>query len=190
MLKKIFAILLLMLIPIVSVAVMVLPTFFTKNISRTELKKEINLPLILNSEKNIELLFFGYSGCVDICTPRLENISLLYESLDTQTKAQVGLKFLDISMSEDKMLPSRFAEYFHDDFTGIYLNKKIIRDYTKPFNVFFAPGLRDKTEFDHTAHLYIVKKSKSLKEIRFIYSAFPYDVKQIQLDIQELLNDS
>ena len=189
MLRKIFGIFLLFVVVSVSITIVIIPTFFTKNISRTSLHKEIRLKAILDSKEDIEILFFGYSGCSDICTPRLETIAKLYDTLDAQTKKRVSLKFLDISLPADKTLPQRFANYFHKDFRGVYLDNKVLREYTKVFSVYFAPSLSDKTEYDHTTNLYIVKRSKRSDEIRYIYSAYPYDFQQIKLDIKELIDE-
>ena len=76
--KKLYASLILLSIVLVSILIMIIPTFFTNGISRVVLHKEINLPLILNDEKDIALVFFGYSGCSDICTPRLYSINEIY----------------------------------------------------------------------------------------------------------------
>jgi protein SCO1/2 len=179
----------LLLIIAVSILIMVLPTLFTKNISRISSGKVIDLPLILNDEKEIKLLFFGYSGCINICTPRLQAINELYSALDEETKKRVGVEFLDISVPDDTTLPAEFAFSFNKEFKGIYLSQEILRTYTKEFKVFFSPSLIDKIEFDHTSNLYLVKKSKNKKEIRYIYNAYPYDFEQIKLDIKDLLNE-
>lgn len=178
-----------LLVLIVSILIMIMPTFFTKGISRVELNREVNLPLILNDDKEVKILFFGYSGCTDICTPRLYSIDKFYNRLDADIKKKVGVEFLDISIPRDKELPARFAEFFNPDFKGIYLSRKTLRDYTKVFDVFFSPSLIDETEYVHTSNIYLVKKDKNKKELRYIYNSYPYDFKQISLDIRGLLNE-
>ncbi|MEA3371817.1 MAG: SCO family protein [Campylobacterota bacterium] len=187
--KRLHSTSLLILVVIVSVLIMIIPTFFTKGISRTSLNKEFNLPLILNDEKDVKLVLFGYSGCSDICTPRLYSLNELFETLDKNTSSQVGIEFLDISTPHDSSLPSRFAAFFNPDFKGIYLPQTQLRDYTKAFDIYFAQSFMDKTQYDHSANIYLVKKTKNKKELRYIYSAYPYDFKQIRLDIEELLNE-
>ena len=82
-----------------------------------------------------------------------------------------------------------FLIFFNKNFKGIYLEQNVLRDYTKVFSVFFSQSLIDKTEYDHTANLYLIKKDNNKKKIRYIYNAYPYDVKQIKIDIEELLNE-
>lgn len=187
--RKLHALSLLLLVIAVSILIMIVPTFFTKGISRVALNKEFNLPLVLNDHKDVKLVFFGYSGCRDICTPRLYSIDEFYKTLDKETKKRVGVEFLDISVPYDKTLPSRFARFFNSNFKGIYLSQNTLRAYTKEFNVFFSPSLMDETEYDHTSNLYLVKRTPGKKELRYIYSAYPYDYKQISLDIKELINE-
>lgn len=174
---------------IVSVIIMIIPTFFTKGVSRIVIEKEINLPLVLNDDKNTKIVFFGYSGCTDICAPRLDSLSIFFKSLPTELKEKVGLEFLDISLPIDNTLPQRFAEHFNNDFKGIYLAQDTLREYTRAFDVYFSQSLIDQYEFDHTSHIYLVTKKNNIKKIRYIYHAFPYDYEQIKKDIKGLINE-
>lgn len=187
--KKLLPASMLVLVVAVSILVIIIPTFFTKGVSRITLNKELNLPLILNDDKDVKILFFGYSGCSDICTPRLYAIDEFYKTLDTEMQKQVGVEFLDISVPNDSELPSRFAEFFNPNFKGIYLPNDVLREYTKVFDVYFSQSLMDKTEYDHTANIYLVKRDNNKKELRYIYNSYPYDFKQINLDIRGLLNE-
>ena len=187
--KKLYASLMLSSVVFISILVMVVPTFFTKGIARVSLNKELNLPLILSDDKDIKLLFFGYSGCSDICTPRLHSLDNFYKTLDKTLKNKIGVEFLDISTPYDKTLPARFAHFFNSEFKGLYLSANVLREYTRAFDVYFAQSLSDKTEYDHTSHLYLLKKKNGKKELRYIYNSYPYDFNQIELDIKELLNE-
>lgn len=187
--NKLHSITILFFVVAISVLIMILPTFFTKGVSRVSMNEEIKLPLILNDEKDIKILFFGYSGCVDVCTPRLASLAEFYENLDESVKSKVGVKFLDISTPFDKTLPSRFAQFFNKEFKGLYLSQEVLYKYTKPFSVYFAQSLSDKMEYDHTSNVYVVKKNQEIKSLRYIYNSYPYDFKQITIDIKGLINE-
>lgn len=189
MMQKLPAVFIIVLVILVSISVMIAPTFTADKLSRVSTNKEFDLPLVLNDDKKIKLLFFGYAGCADICAPRLQSINEIYNSLSKEIKKEVGVEFIDISIPDDKTLPSRFAQYFNKDFKGIYLDNKTLRDYTKAFDVYFARSLMEATDYDHTSHLYLVSKDKDKKSIRYIYNSYPYNIKQIKKDIQELLNE-
>ena len=172
---------------LISIFITIAPTFFTKGVSRVSLHQNIDLSLILDTPKEIELVFFGYAGCTDICTPRLHNIAEWYQQ--SIYKDEVQVRFLDISRPYDTFLPQLFAASFNKEFIGVYLKEDFLREYTKEFSVYFARSFRDEHEFDHTANLYLLKRSKNFKELRYIYSAYPYDFKQITADIEELIHE-
>ena len=158
--KRIYAALIVLFVIATSILIMILPSFFSKGVSRISSHKELHLPLILNDEKDIKLVFFGYAGCANICTPRLQDLAKFYKTLDEKIQKRVGLEFLDISRPDDITLSHSFANYFHKDFKGIYLNEKVFRNYTKEFQVYFSQSLFKKKEFDHSTNLYIIKKTK------------------------------
>ncbi|MFT5661548.1 MAG: protein SCO1/2 [Sulfurimonas sp.] len=184
--KKIYSSLILLIIISISILVMILPSFLTKGVSRVSLHKELQLPLLLDDEKEIKLVFFGYVGCVDICTPRLQALNEFYNSLSEDAKQTVGITFIDISIPSDTTLPNSFAKFFNKDFKGIYLDNNTMRAYTKAFQVYFSKSLLNKKEFDHSTNLYLIKKENNKKYLRFVYSAYPFDFKQIHSDIEEL----
>lgn len=187
--RKLLAIGLLLLAFFVSFGMMLIPTFFTQNISHISLSQSFQLEHILDETEDVELVFFGYSGCADVCSPRLASLGEFYEKLPTNLKKRVGIRFIDISSPEDVTLSQRFAHYFHKDFKGVNLEAQELREYTKEFGVFFSRSLSEELEFDHTSHLYLVKKEAEVKKIRYIYSAYPYDTKQIKTDIEELIKE-
>lgn len=180
---------LLLLVISVSVSLMILPAFHSKELSRIQLSQEIELELLLDGRQEIELVFFGYAGCANICSPRLSDLGSWYATLSQKTRENVGMKFLDLSVPHQKELPQRFAEAFHKDFTGLYLPEKELRRYSKAFSVYFSPSLTTKGEFNHSSHLYLIKRDAQGKRVRFIYTAYPYDLQQIHSDIEELLHE-
>ncbi len=186
--QKHLSTILIILTLMVSVGIMIVPSFFTKGISRVTLNKEIHLPSLIDGNKSIDLVFFGYSGCKNICTPRLESLAKFYNSLEKPIQRKVGVAFIDISTPEDTTLPQRFASYFHLDFKGIYLNSKNSKHYARAFDVFYSRSLLDKNEYNHTANLYLITKQGQQQIIRYMYIAYPYDYEQIKLDIQRFIN--
>jgi len=188
--KKLYGFILALLIIFLSIFIVVAPTFFSKDIARASVDEVIDFDLLLEGESKIELVFFGYSGCAKICTPRLQDLSKYYNSLNSQMRDKLSVVFLDISQPEDKNLPKDFAAHFHEDFKGIYLSNDNLRVYTKAFQVYFAQSLFDPQEFNHSSNLYLITKNKGIKKLRYIYNAYPFDFKQITLDIKDLMNES
>ncbi len=187
--RKLSAFILLLFVLIISLFLMIIPSFYTKGISRVALRQDLALELITEDKQDIELVFFGYAGCRDICTPRLENLGKWYGTLSEQTKEHLRIKFLDLSHPQDRSLPDTFAKTFHPSFKGVFLDDDILRVYTKAFSVYFSRSLMDETQIDHTTNLYLVKRSDTGKQLRYIYIAYPYDFAQIQNDIEELIHE-
>ena len=187
--SKFTPLLLILLVILISILMMTLPSFNSKEFSRIELRQDLNLDLVLDSKQDVELIFFGYAGCVDVCTPRLEALGKWYATLSPRLTGRAGLKFLDLSVPEDRSLPDHFAKAFHNKFTGIFLEQSLLGVYARAFSVYFSQSLLDENEMDHTTHLYLIKRDKEEKQLRFIYTAYPYDFTQIQADIEELIHE-
>lgn len=188
--KKVAPIFLILAVISVSILIIILPTFYSKGASHIELNQELDLELVLDAKQDVELVFFGYAGCIDICSPRLDALGKWYATLPLAKQEKIGVRFIDLSVPEDKTLPNTFAKAFHERFIGVFLEKSVLRVYSKAFMVYFAKSLTNDDEIDHSTHLYLVKKDKEGKKIlRYIYTSYPYDFTQIQSDIKELINE-
>ncbi len=188
--KQIYGILLFVLIIIISILVVVAPAFLSEHTAAVKAEQELNLPLILNDDKNIQLIFFGYSTCVDVCIPRLKKLSQLYNSLDKKIKDQVGILFIDISVPADPQQPSKYVRSFNPDFKGLYLNKTAVREYIQAFRVFSSRSLVNKAEYNHSSYLYLVEKKGQKKWLRYIYKTAPYPLEKIKDNIKELIGET
>ena len=62
-----------------------------------------------------------------------------------------------------------FAKYFNKNFNGIYLSRKEILDIDRDFGVFFSRDLNEKTELNHTDHIYLILKSLESKVLKTLY---------------------
>lgn len=190
MIKKTAPIFLILAVVCVSILIVILPTFYSKGLSRVELNQDLDLKLVLDSAQDVELVFFGYAGCIDVCTPRLDALGKWYATLPLGTQEKVGVRFMDLSVPKERSLPDTFAKAFHERFTGVFLDESVLRIYAKAFSVYFSKSLMKDDEIDHSTHLYLVQKdTQGKKLLRFIYTAYPYDFTQIQSDIQELINE-
>ncbi len=188
--KQIYGTLLFVLIIIISLMVVVVPAFWSENTTAVKTEQELDLPLILNDDKNIQLVFFGYSTCVDVCIPRLKELSQFYNSLDKKIKDNVGILFIDISVPADPQQPAKYVRSFNPDFKGLYLNKTAVREYIQAFRVFSSRSLINKAEYNHSSYLYLVEKNGQKKWLRYIYKTAPYPLEKIKDNIKELISET
>lgn len=186
--KKLFGLFLIIFTVSLSLLIAVSATFFNTQ-TRISIDQKIELDKVLSRDKKIEIIFFGYTGCIDICTPRLHYLSDMYKKFSKELQQKVDVVFIDISNPVEESLPDQFAKSFHKDFIGEYLHEKNVRNYTRAFSVYFSKSLFDETEYNHTTNLYIVTKKDERKSIRYVYNTYPYDVDTIIQDIQGLIDE-
>ncbi len=188
--KRIYGILLISLIILISILVVIVPPFFSARMIQSKLEKELNLPLILNDDNNIQLIFFGYSHCADVCISRLIELSKFYNSLDHKTRHKLGILFIDISSPADPEQSLHYAQTFNKDFKGLNLSNTLVRDYTRAFRVYSSHALLDKTQYNHNAYLYLVERKSRKKWLRYIYKTVPYPFEKIKDHIKELIGET
>ena len=160
-----------------------LPTFFDSSVGRTERNQKIYSPLFDAYGSDIILLFFGYAGCVDVCTPRMEEIAAIYSSI--REKKEVQVLFVNLIPPADPGLPDRFARFFHPDFQGIYPGGKMLELLKKEFGLYVVRSLFDEYEYDHTSFLFMLQKEAEGYVLKYIYRQAPFDQTLILQDIEK-----
>lgn len=145
--------------------------------------KKVTAPFIKSDKENI-IIYFGYVGCADICTPFLYKLADLYESDDFKTlKENTDVFFVNLT---PKIAPDQadlFAKFFHKEFKGIYLSRKELLSLDRTFAVFFSDDLQDSTELNHTDYLYLIKNKSKIKVLKSIYFTHPLRCEKIINDI-------
>lgn len=177
------------LLIIVSLLLIILPSFSSGQSGRVAIDRTISLPLFEHRQEKVIMAFFGYTGCSDICTPRLRQIAQWYATLPDAVKAECRFYFFDLSKPSDPKMPENFAKAFNAEFEGIYLDNETLNDYSRAFDVYYAPSLSSAYEIDHSPHLYMLKKVKNGYDLRYIYFSYPYHMDLIETDLKELQND-
>ncbi|EDZ62652.1 periplasmic Cu-chaperone (thioredoxin-fold) [Sulfurimonas gotlandica GD1] len=159
-------------------------------VSNTKGKIEINKELeasYVKSDRKFILLFFGYVGCVDVCTPLLEKLNTMHESKEFEAvKEDVEVMFVNLTPEVEKHQPDNFAKVFNKDFKGVYLSRKETLSIDRTFGLFFSRSLSDKTELDHTDFLYLIENASNRQVLKNIYSVHPFNKEKITEDIKQL----
>lgn len=140
-----------------------------------EINRKIESELFSQYKNENILVFFGYVGCIDICTPRLEEVSIIYEKLK-KLNIDVRVLFINLTKQNDPELVDLFAKSFNKDFEGIYPEKLELNSLKKEFSIYSAQKLGSSYEVDHTAFLYLVKKIDSKHYLKRIYVKVPFNV--------------
>jgi len=160
--------------------------FSSKQKGSIEVDKIIKADFI-KSDKKMVLLFFGYVGCVDVCTPFLTDFSTFYDSKEFAViKDDVDILFVNLTPEIAEFQADLFAKYFNEKFKGIYLSKKELFSIDRNFSMFFSQSLSDKSELNHTDYLYLIKNTKQRLLLKNLYSIHPLEKEKLINDIISL----
>lgn len=142
--------------------------------------------------KPVQLLFFGYVGCENVCTPVLQELQYFYNSRAFQElKGQTGITFINLTPQVDKTQPEQFAQFFNVEFEGVYLNHRELMHIDRKFNLFFSSRLSDPDELNHGDSLYLVSRNATGEYIlHALYSTHPLNTAMLISDINTLLKGS
>lgn len=171
------------------IAIPLLQSFFgQKQKSKYEIYKEIEAPFLPQSKNKIALLFFGYYGCADVCTPFLQELSTLYRSKTFEMlRAHVDFYFINLTPRIDPHMPDDFVKYFHPNFHGVYLSAKELRHIDRTFELYFAPSLYDTASLSHSSQLYLLLRDANTTTLISSYKTAPLDTLELQSDIVNLI---
>ena len=181
----------LIIVPLVLVFFILIPLiqsiiFSSNSNGSIEINKEVKADFI-QSEKKIVLLFFGYVGCTDVCTPILNELNNLYESKEfKKIQRDTEILFINLTPEVQEFQPDLFAKYFNEGFKGIYLSRKETLSIDRNFGVFFSRDLNEETELNHTDYVYLIDNSKKKMILKNIYTAHPLHKLKIINDIMVL----
>lgn len=169
------------------IAPFTLSFFFSSSTNGTiKVDKTIEADFINSSKKHI-LIFFGYVGCADVCTPALEKLNELYESEEfSAIKDSTDIIFVNLTPKIEASQANAFAKSFNQQFKGIYLSNKEILSIDRTFGLYFAKKLSKKNEINHTDYLYLIQNNKDSKILKTIYSIHPLHIKNVSNDIIKL----
>lgn len=176
--------------------ILVIPTvqsllFASHTTGKMIIEKELAAPYLQGSEKEMMLVFFGYVGCVKVCTPILQELDKLYDSKEfAKNKGNVDLMFVNLMPELEPDQPDRFAKSFNPSFKGVYLTQKQLMSLDRELGVYFSKSIGDSAQIDHSDNLYLVKKQKDGTLIlKSIYSMHPLKSEMLISDIEKMSNE-
>lgn len=165
--------------------------FATHSTGKIEINQKINAPYLQSSQQELILVFFGYVGCVKVCTPILHQLDDLYDSNSFKPyKSSVGFNFINLMPELEPLQPDIFAKSFNPQFRGVYLPQKELMNIDRELGVFFSKNLTAPGEIDHSDNLYLVKREKNgTLALKSIYTMHPLNHDMLINDISELLKE-
>jgi protein SCO1/2 len=150
-----------------------------------EVQKQVELDFI-KSDKKFIILFFGYVGCTDVCTPLLKRLDSMYNSKEFEDiKVDTEFVFVNLTHEIDSYQPKLFANFFNNNFKGLYLSKRGIFNIDREFGLFFSRDLLDESQMNHTDYLYLIDNRTKIKVLKKMYNTHPLNMDAIIRDIKK-----
>jgi protein SCO1/2 len=162
---------------------------FNSNSGVVKLNQKVKSKIFDKYNNKFLFVFFGYVGCADVCTPRLEELSTIYQELKYNNNIDIDTAFINLIYLQDPELPQLFASIFHKDFEGFYLNNDKIQKLQNEFKIYNSPSLVSQGDWDHTSFLFLLEKEIDGYYLKRIYTYVPFDKQKIIKDILGKSND-
>lgn len=125
-------------------------------------ERPINANYLYVGKKEYMLVFYGYVGCVKVCSPVLDNLNTFYSS-DAFSKFEpsVDLIFVNLLPQLSPEQPDQYVKSFNPKFIGVYLTQQQIAGIDKELNLYLSNRADEAFELDHSDHVYLIKREKN-----------------------------
>lgn len=140
---------------------------------------------IFNSDElkgKLSLLYFGFTGCPDICPTSLNKITKAVEIL-SENKIDIVPVFITIDPSRDTpAVLKEYLKHFHPKFIGLTGDEKQIREVADKFKVYYAKAASENDNdqdymLDHSSFTYLMNENgKYLKH--FYLDSAPSEIME------------
>lgn len=159
--------------------------------TRIPVDAPLDAPFLDAVPRSTILLYFGYVGCGDVCTPLLGNLAALYDAEPfAALRAHVGVAFANLTYEIDPEQPALFAMASHPAFIGIHLDRSRLQGLSRLFRLYYARRLGDPRAMDHTDFVYLLQRKGGGYRLVSFYSTHPLDGGRLRADIAALLKES
>lgn len=156
--------------------------------SKFVINKKIDSTILDSLKEQNIILFFGYVGCTDICTPLLQGLNAMYSSDAFQElQGSTAIVFVNLIPELKSDQAQLFASSFNNKFIGLHLSKKELYTIDRKFSLFYTPSLSNKNELSHSDSIYLLKKRGADTTLKNIYITHPFNANQL---IQDIKNNS
>lgn len=183
----IFFLLLLVLIVIVPIIQsLVFSQSYQKN-GTIEVNEEIVAPFLKDFKKDNIILFFGYVGCIEVCTPLLHQLKMMYEKPDfNNLRSSTDIVFVNLLTDVTPDSVKQFTNSFNVNFKGIYLSSRELNKMERNFRLFFSKNLFNKAKMNHTDYIYLIKRQTNGQFLlKNIYNTHPFKSAELKMDLLE-----
>lgn len=161
---KVIILIIILIIPVVILLV------YSKKHTFVEQEKILSKQYSKYFKDQYTLLYVGYTGCVNICTPRLTEIATIQRVL-ADRNTNINYMFLDLRTLGDDVSRD-FLKAFHGNFELLVLDETKKNLFLREMGFYYTQSLYDSNEFEHTSYMYLIKKDGN--EIKLVATVMQY----------------
>lgn len=111
-----------------------------------------------HSDKEVEVIFFGYAGCAYICPNSLIKMTKVFEDLKNEKDMDgVGLHFIDINAETQIARAEQYTGVFSEHICGHNIEVSELSRIKETFGIQVTNNNYDNSEILHTDHFFIVR---------------------------------
>lgn len=143
------------------------------------LDKELNVGFLEQQGNDNALVFFGFTGCKNVCPLTMAKLRQL---LDSQQNSALWpqVLFVDIDENSTTEQAAKFAQQFHPAFAGLHIESEQLKKMSAMF------GLNIKQQKDQIVHMgktYLLQRKAQQWRLVKVYNANSFSVKTLQKEL-------
>lgn len=117
------------------------------------LKSNHTITANLLTQAHNALVFFGYPGCRDICSPVLLHLQKIYESC--ANPQQLAVVFVNLWEDMTTSETQQYVQFFHKDFIGLAFSNEL----NQSFGVWKIP--QPNEQLIHSDYIYLLENKQN-----------------------------
>jgi len=168
-------------------AISVLSFKFENTLSTDRIKSNriISFPINTPVLQDNALIFFGFVGCVEICTTRMREISEIYTELAKSSGSEgISVLFVNLDAMHSSDIANSYAQSYNSHFKGVTFDQNDLTEILRLFQASYSLGLLSNREINHSQFLYFVQRdSKQHYFLKNIFTHVPLDKDRIVTDL-------
>ncbi len=141
-----------------------------------------------NLKEQWSFLFFGYTGCPDVCPTTISVLMQVEKQLKEYTDL-VKPRYIFVSVDPDRDKPENLADYmtyFHQDFLGVTGPEDQLKIMTKPLGIFYEKNSSNNEgdySINHTTAILLVDPQARVRSL----TSPPHNANTIAKDYRYVL---
>lgn len=124
----------------------------------------INDAFLDRSQNEIEIVFFGFTGCADVCPASLAKLASVLESDKvTTTGKNTGATFIEVKSLQERsgdMLAEQYSSAFSPRITGYTPNMNSFRELSEEFIIKLYNSRSENGQLSHTDHFFLLTRQQ------------------------------